>query len=84
MKQGYHGRNLAYLVKISLLYKEFTLNPTLIRQDSADWNDICVINIYKDWFPVFKFGTALRSEKKTAVYYTKETQPLDRAEKRIK
>ena len=32
----------------------------------------------KDWFPVFKIGTALRSGKKTAIYYTRETSPLSR------
>jgi hypothetical protein len=33
---------------------------------------------HKDWFPVFKIGTALRSGKKTAIYYTRETGPLSR------
>lgn len=30
----------------------------------------------KDWFPVFKIGTALRSGKKTGVYYAVDTKPL--------
>ena len=32
----------------------------------------------KTWFPVFKIGTALRTGKKTAIYYTRETKPLSR------
>ena len=33
-----------------------------------------------DWFPVFKIGTALRTGKRTAVYYARETAPLSRGE----
>lgn len=33
---------------------------------------------HQDWFPVFKLGTALRTGKKTAIYYTRETGPLSR------
>lgn len=32
----------------------------------------------KTWFPVFKIGTALRTGRKTAVYYARETKPLSR------
>ena len=32
----------------------------------------------KTWFPVFRIGTALRTGKKTAIYYTRETKPLSR------
>jgi hypothetical protein len=32
----------------------------------------------KTWFPVFKIGTAFRTGKKTAIYYTRETKPLSR------
>lgn len=30
----------------------------------------------KDWFPVFKIGTALRSGKKSGIYYAVDTKPL--------
>jgi hypothetical protein len=32
----------------------------------------------KTWFPVFRIGTALRTGKQTAIYYTRETKPLSR------
>jgi len=37
-----------------------------------------------DWFPVFKIGTALRTGKRTAVYYARETAPLSRGEQPAK